>query len=146
MWGHVPTGNAMGHIEENEAFLRTAAVTSVLDAALLSTTSAKVGRALGQGDGVTDLGKLTERLAEFLRFVTLAEAALADGEPDTATWLGGFAREILSTCDRITDALERHDLARVSSELDWISAILSDYPSYGGEVAIALRTRFAPAA
>jgi hypothetical protein len=133
-------------MQEHEAFLRSAAVTSVLDAALLSTSSAKIGRALGEGGPVPELSTLTERLAEFLRFVTLAEAALADGEPDTATWLGGFAREILATCERITGALERHDLERVRSELDWISAILGDYPTLGGEVAIALRHRFAPAA
>lgn len=136
----------MEHITENEAFLRSAAVTSVLDAALLSTTSAKIGRALGDGDALADIGRLSERLAEFLKFVTLAQAALADGQPDTAIYLGGFARELLDTCDRIATSLERHDLDRAATELDWISAILGDYPSFGGAVAIALRHRVVPAA
>jgi len=131
----------MSDMIQNEAFLRAAAVTSVLDATLLATTSARIGKRLGAAGEVAEIGRLSERLADFLKFVTLAEAALADGQPGTASYLGGFRRELLAACDRIQQSLVAHELSRAASELDWIAALLGDYTSFGGEVAIALRTR-----
>jgi hypothetical protein len=125
---------------EDRTFLRAAAVTSVLDATMLAAATEKIGRQLpGELRGVSELGRLSARLGDFLRFVALAEVVLASGNPDTAAWLSGFRREVLATCDRIQGALEVHDLARVGIELDWIAAVLADYPSQGGQVALALR-------
>lgn len=129
---------------EEHAFLRSAAVTSVLDATLLSTASAKVGRKLTEGvEPLAELSQLTERLAEFLRFVTLAEAALAEEHPENASFLSGVQRTVLAAVDRIQPALERRDLQTVAVELDWIAAILGDYSYVGGQVAMALRERSA---
>lgn len=132
----------MGPVTEHDAFLRTAAVTSVLDATLLATASAKLGRQLAEPQAeISELTQLSERLAEFLKFVTLAEGALKQGHPNTASYLGGFQREMLAACDRVASALERHELDTAATELDWIAAILGDYPTFGAEVAIALRHR-----
>ncbi len=136
----------MAHTTENEEFLRCAAVTSVLDATLLATSSAKLGKQLHEHRAVGDIGQLSERLADFLKFVTLAHRVLAPREPQTATYLGGFQREVLGSCERMEAGLTARDLDQVAVELDWISAIFGDYPTFGAEVAIALRHQMQPAA
>jgi hypothetical protein len=131
-------------MSEEHAFLRSAAVTSVLDATLLANASAKIGRTLAlEAKPIAELSQLTERLGEFLRFVTLAQAALVDYQPDNASFLVGVQRTVLTACDRIQDCLEKEDLASVSVELDWIAAILGDYPNVGGQIAMALREKSA---
>jgi len=122
-------------------FVRLSAVMGIPTALALADASEHVGRACCAG--AVDLPQfncLTDRLAEFLEFVLLAEPLLADFDLATARAVAGFRRRLLSAVDGVQQALERAEPDALASALGvGLADALGEYAALGGNVAMAIR-------